>query len=339
MNMHTPALVGAVHDVWPGADIATNVVSVSGGKDSTALYLLALERGRPFRAVFADTGNEHEWTYEFVRTLAQKTGGPEVEWVVADLTHHIARKRRYVAEKWPGKGVPQDIIDRTLAVLHPSGNPFLDLVLWKTRFPSSKARFCTEELKVQPIIDRIYRPLWSQGMTVVSWQGVRADESLTRRDLPMWQRVFARGEQHDGELYAFRPLIDWTVKDVFAFHRRHGIEPNPLYRCGMGRVGCMPCIMATKDEIRSIAEQFPAHVDRIAEWEEIASQVSKRGITTFFSTTDDPMIDDESVNDVRAHGIRAKVQWSRTTHGGKQYDLMLARAQDATSCDQWGACE
>ena len=42
-----------------------HVVSVSGGKDSTATYLLALEQtGGDFDAVFADTGNEHEATYE-----------------------------------------------------------------------------------------------------------------------------------------------------------------------------------------------------------------------------------------------------------------------------------
>ncbi|WP_320200703.1 hypothetical protein RMR16_025150 (plasmid) [Agrobacterium sp. rho-13.3] len=36
-----------------------HLVNVSGGKDSTATYLLALESGRAFRAVFADTGSPH----------------------------------------------------------------------------------------------------------------------------------------------------------------------------------------------------------------------------------------------------------------------------------------
>jgi len=49
-----------------------HLVSVSGGKDSTATYLLALESGRPFRAVFADTGNEHELTLEYVARLAER---------------------------------------------------------------------------------------------------------------------------------------------------------------------------------------------------------------------------------------------------------------------------
>ncbi|MFP3757983.1 phosphoadenosine phosphosulfate reductase family protein, partial [Cupriavidus sp. SIMBA_020] len=43
------------------------VVSLSGGKDSTATLLVALEQhgAENVRAVFADTGNEHEETYEY----------------------------------------------------------------------------------------------------------------------------------------------------------------------------------------------------------------------------------------------------------------------------------
>lgn len=49
------------------------VVSVSGGKDSTATYLLCLEQtGGDFDAVFADTGNEHEATYEYVARLFER---------------------------------------------------------------------------------------------------------------------------------------------------------------------------------------------------------------------------------------------------------------------------
>ena len=40
------------------------VLSFSGGKDSTAMYLLALEQGVDFLPVFADTGHEHDLTYE-----------------------------------------------------------------------------------------------------------------------------------------------------------------------------------------------------------------------------------------------------------------------------------
>ena len=44
-------------------NIDHNVISFSGGKDSTAMLLLAIERDTPdLSVVFADTGNEHEQT-------------------------------------------------------------------------------------------------------------------------------------------------------------------------------------------------------------------------------------------------------------------------------------
>ena len=87
-----------------------HLVSVSGGKDSTATYLKAMESGRPFRAVFADTGNEHEATLEDVAWLHERTGGPAVETGRADFTADIARHREYIRCVWPGEGIPDHIV-------------------------------------------------------------------------------------------------------------------------------------------------------------------------------------------------------------------------------------
>ncbi|KAB2801653.1 phosphoadenosine phosphosulfate reductase family protein [Brucella anthropi] len=330
-----------------------HVVSVSGGKDSTATYLRAMERGLPFVPVFADTGNEHDWTYDFVRELRGKTGGPAIIWVKADFTERLAKKRDYIARHWPSEGISQALVDRACSLLHPTGNPFLDLCLWKTRFPSAKTRFCTDELKIVPIFG-LQRPLLESGFAIVSWQGVRAEESIARSELPRLQRMnpvpyslpaSVRKAGADWTAYAYRPLIDWTTADVFAFHVRHGIAWNPLYDHGMNRVGCMPCIMCKKDEMRAIAQRFPDHIDRIAEWEAIVSDVSKRGNSTFFNVCDDPTLAEEWGNpnfdwSLDRVGIRARVEWSKTSRGGRQYDAFLDAADNfGTSCNQWGACE
>ncbi len=73
------------------------VLSFSGGKDSTAMYLLALEWGIDFLPVFADTGHEHQHTYDYVRNISRLTGGPEVKWVKADFSAEFARKRMFIA--------------------------------------------------------------------------------------------------------------------------------------------------------------------------------------------------------------------------------------------------
>ncbi|HIE0248828.1 TPA: phosphoadenosine phosphosulfate reductase family protein [Pseudomonas aeruginosa] len=57
-----------------GADLVLgeqhNIISVSGGKDSTATLLLAIAVEAPnIRGVFADTGNEHELTLEYIDYL------------------------------------------------------------------------------------------------------------------------------------------------------------------------------------------------------------------------------------------------------------------------------
>lgn len=332
----------------------TNIVSVSGGKDSTATYLRAMERGLPFQAVFADTGNEHEWTYDYVRSLPSRTGGPEILWVKADFSERLAKKREYVARRWPIEGISSAKIEQALSLLHSTGNPFLDLCLLKTRFPSAKGRFCTDELKIAPMFEAVQRPALEAGQTVVSWQGVRAEESLARSELPRLQRInpvpFSmpkplRDLGETWKAFAYRPLIHWTTARVFEFHRRHGVSWNPLYDNGMGRVGCMPCIMCKKDEMRAIATRFPEHIDRIEQWEALVSEVSKRGNSTFFNVTDDPTLakgwdrDDYDWSLSRT-GIRARVEWSKTSRGGRQYDAFLDAAESfGTSCSQWGACE
>lgn len=329
-----------------------HIVSVSGGKDSTALYLLAMERGRPFRAVFADTGNEHEWTYDFVRELPGKTGGPEIQWVKHDFSHEFARRRKHIVTKWPAEGISPDAIEAALRVMRPSGNPFLDLCLLKGRFPSSQVRFCTEELKIRPMFEQVQKPILMAQRSIVSWQGVRAQESRARALLPKWQRIDATPYKYPmkpaelaqmgrARAYAYRPLINWSVEDVWEMHRRHGIVRNALYDNGMSRVGCMPCIMARKGEIRAIADIFPEHVERIAEWEAMVSAASHRGAMngfaeTFFPVNADPTFETGDKPTI-ADGIRRRVEWSRTSDG-KQLDMMLM-ADFNTACNTWGACE
>ncbi|WP_043062318.1 phosphoadenosine phosphosulfate reductase domain-containing protein [Brucella anthropi] len=326
-----------------------HVVSVSGGKDSTATYCKAIERGIPFRAVAADTGNEHPATYDAVNTLHIKTGGPQVEWVKADFTDRIARKRAFIQKHWQAHCVPADLVARALAVLHPTGNPFLDLCLWKGRFPSRKAQFCTQSLKVEPIDQHVTRPLLISGNTVISWQGVRAAESEARKHLPQFQKLDAHPDL-PGQFYVWRPLLRIkNVEEVFAISRRHGVDPNPLYSWGLKRVGCFPCINCAKAELALVDSHFPEQIDRLEEWERLVTDASKQGYATFFAIVNDPVMcaewdamerAGEAVpHDLAASGfgIRRMVEWAKTDRGGRQYSLF---ARDlSTVCNQWGACE
>lgn len=307
---------------------AQHLINVSGGKDSTAVYLLALESGRPFRAVFADTGNEHELTYEFVSRLHERTGGPVVEVVRADFTADLARHRAYILRVWPALGLSDEVVAAAAALHEPTGNPFLDLCVSKGRFPSRMAQFCTSKLKEIPITTQIVGPMLRDG-PVLQWLGIRAEESRHRAAQP-------RFNHHESGSMVWRPIFRWTVDDVWAMHRRHGLPPNPLYAMGMGRVGCMPCINCRKSELRAIAEQFPEHIDRIEQWERVVAAANKRHAATFFPAVKDPM-------DVTRPGtyatIRTLVEWSRTDRGGRQYALFFDDQAGGGCASDLGLCE
>jgi 3'-phosphoadenosine 5'-phosphosulfate sulfotransferase (PAPS reductase)/FAD synthetase len=219
---------------------------------------------------------------------------------------------------------------RALEVLTPTGNPYLDLCLWKGRFPSRKAQFCTEELKRNPAVD-FQLELVAQGYTVVSWQGVRRDESDKRKNALKFERI-------GPGMYAYRPIVEWTAAMTFDFISAHGLFPNSLYKQGMGRVGCMPCINARKDELHQIARRFPEHIERISEWEALVSSASKHQVATFIPAPEIKNLVNKQEG-AKKNGIWSVIEWAKTTRGGKQYDL-LANVEDVHVCSSaYGLCE
>ena len=307
------------------------LVSVSGGKDSTASLLLALEQTEsPVEAMFCDTGNEHPLTYEYVDYLEQKTG-VKIARLKADFTAWWWRKRDYVRDKWPDKGVPQDIIESALRVLNqgPTGNPFLDLCVIKGRFPSRMAQFCTQYLKREPAEAHTMKML-SGRKWLESWQGVRADESANRAKLPQREVEFGQWEPEKEGFLIYRPILYWNVEQVFAQHRKHGVDPNPLYSQGMSRVGCMPCINARKSEVAEIHKRFPEHIERISEWESVVSGAAKRGFATFMASRGES----DSKKAFAEGNIWQKVKWANN-----YTEDVFDGVENNTCASAYGLCE
>jgi len=364
--------------------VIVHIVSVSGGKDSAATLLLALERFGRHRVtpIFCDTGNEHEAVYAYLDYLENALDVKIVR-LRASFDAEIAAKRMFIARdqrtrreydtvplfdaaghpipKRDGRGNVimrnvrrngQTLVEpvqktrkvgagrrvrwtnkakrRALDALVPTGNAFLDLCLWKGRFPSRMAQFCTQELK-RDIAVAFQLDLADSGKTVVSWQGVRRDESQARRHVKRFERISPR-------MYIYRPIVDWTATQVFEFCGTYGIRPNPLYLQGMGRVGCMPCINVCKEELRQIAARFPEHIARIAEWESLVSRTAKRGYSTFIHNIDENGSAFNSAIYAR-NNIWKAVEWARTSRGGRQFD-MLADLIEPTACaSAYGLCD
>ncbi|WP_253254588.1 phosphoadenosine phosphosulfate reductase family protein [Vibrio parahaemolyticus] len=362
-----------------------NIVSISGGKDSTAQWLVAIENEVPnIIPVFADTGHEHDITYKYVEYLEQNLG--KIHRVKADFSRQIANKATYIKEHWaddlakPIDGfwkalkktenpeptyqpidpyqigtqdgdyvwisarppLPDDEIRRVVSnaveALAPTGNPFIDLCLWKGRFPSSRARFCSFELKHEPIRKQIVEPMLDEYDEVISWQGVREQESKAREGLDVW----VEDADNTPGLHVYRPIYKWKHEDVFAIAKRHGLDPNPLYKMGCSRVGRMPCIHVNKSELREIFLRFPEVIKYMDDMEVLVAKASKRGNATFFLSSIDPT---KATHDNRAvslatHGFSTYEGYALSTRGGRQFDLLADLNSESVCTSVYaGVCE
>lgn len=203
-----------------------NLISFSGGKDSTALILWAKENLKEFDTVFCDTKWEHPITYDYIDYINKTLLDNKLITVCSD--------------KYDG---------------------FVDLTIKKKCMPSSMSRFCTTELKLEPMKNYI-NSIRGNYPRINIYLGVRADESFKRSLLA--ENVF------DDEYYNAwikRPLLKWTAKDCFDLMKKWNIEPNPLYKKGMKRVGCMPCIMSNQKDMKQIFLQFPEVESKLIELE------------------------------------------------------------------------
>lgn len=244
------------------------LISFSGGKDSVATWLyVTKELGfKNVVCVFADTSHESKVTYDYVTMLRDDYGCPIV---------HVSGSDKQLSEDYEHKPLT-----------------FAKLANHKHRFPSPTKRFCTTHLKMYPLRSYLealqgLEPSWPYfsdtepikidgDICMVS--GVRADESPKRANMVdfAWD-TFMR-------TCRWLPIHKWTAKEVFDLHDKHGIPPNPLYKSGCSRVGCFPCIMAKKPELRAIALRDPEAFDDLAKMElEATPEDRERGQMSFFS--------------------------------------------------------
>lgn len=277
------------------------VASISGGKDSAAMSLYLTELGIEHDRVFMDTGWEHDLTYAYLR-------GP--------LTEKLGSIQEVHSRKYP--------------------DGMVQLVIKKGMFASRMQRFCTQELKVFPMRDYI-RSAQDAGDEVLNTVGIRAAESEARAKMPEWEW----NDTMDCEVW--RPLIRWSEQDVIDIHKRHGLSPNPLYLKGAERVGCWPCVFARKSEIRFMAENYPERIDFIRDLEnKVAERPSQRyaekGETFESLGYVRPAFFQDKTGGGRPWPIDEVVSWSKTSRGGKQFELFDAGERDA-GCMRWGLCE
>jgi phosphoadenosine phosphosulfate reductase len=71
--------------------------------------------------------------------------------------------------------------------------------------------------------------------------GLRREQAVTRRELPVAEFDPATG------LQKFNPLADWSHLDVWTYVRARGVPYNALHDRGYPSIGCAPCTRAVRE--------------------------------------------------------------------------------------------
>ena len=198
------------------------IVPVSGGKDSTAALILALQSFDKDKIIPLHyyTGFDHPKTYEYLDYIEEKTG--------IEIQHTVYEEAPTMA----------------------------DLIRKMGKFPNRAMRRCTGRFKQVAVMRWFKENNFYNERKGQVWLGLRSDESH--------QRKKRYGDRDSSEIHSYKevfpdipksldknvnlrfPVMDWSTQDCFDLIRQHGWKRNPLYVEGSNRVGCYPCLLATK---------------------------------------------------------------------------------------------
>lgn len=206
------------------------VLSLSGGKDSTALGLEWLKRHQKdpvtyplHEAVYCDTGMEFPAMMEHINRLEQifRDAGIKFTRLKSEKSFEYM-----MFEYQPKKRNPD--------LQHLKGQSW----------PTSRVRWCTGELK-RTVISSYFKQLRSQ-RTVVQLVGLAADEEY---------RLDRKNNQDQTHRH---PLIDWgwTEADCLKYCYDAGFDWSGLYKL-FRRPSCWCCPLQTLESLRTLRKHFP----------------------------------------------------------------------------------
>lgn len=202
-------------------------LAFSGGKDSQCVYELARMAGVKFRAYYSVTG--------------------------IDAPDNV----KFIMQEYP-----------SVNFVHPKENYFR--LVEKKGLPMIHIRFCCERLKEK------------LGAGNVLLDGIRSEESKKRAE---YVDVMVRSRRKENiergrdrtlneieenqhrcikgkDRVDIHPILGWTEVDVWDFLKEMDIPFNPLYD-EVGRVGCMFCPFASREQVEVYERMYPTYKKRL----------------------------------------------------------------------------
>lgn len=217
-----------------------SAVSLSGGKDSSCLLILMIEKGLPIDCVlYADTGMEFP---EMAEHLAKLDA-----FLFRERGIHITTLRHPRGFEWLMFDVPQQqkrAIERRIAM----GQP-----LTGYGWPGIKVRWCTGQLKTHLITKEVNQ--LKKEKNALHHIGIAADEAHRCKD----------------DTQNRYPLVEWNITEAQALRICYdrGFDWGGLYEI-YHRASCWCCPFQRIDELRKLRHHHPELWARLREMDDKA---------------------------------------------------------------------
>lgn len=258
------------------------LIAFSGGKDSTACILWLLEQGVDKSKIelwhhLVDGQEDHQLGF------SKKISKDFMDWKVTKAyckafanalglkIYFSWRIGGYRAEILKEDSKPEDILFET-----PNG--IKRYRVWKAKentrrkFPqvgkNMKTRYCTNILKTEVANRALFHQDRFLNKKTLFITGERAEESKNRANYQIFE--MHKTDRRNGvnikrHVDAFRPVHQWTTREVWEIIKKWKINCHPCYKVGFGRCSCAGCIYGTPRQFASLkkvnGEQFQKILD------------------------------------------------------------------------------
>lgn len=279
------------------------IVLISGGKDSIACYYKLLELGVPKSKIefwHHDIDGGHpsrtmDWrcTVNYIRSFAEAEQIPlRVSWRkngffgelyrigASELIEYVDPETGEIYQCPPSKKY-MECQKLKVSAISEMENKLAEFG-YRMKFPMKSGdlsrRWCSAYLKIM-VADTVLRNMNSVAANLTKTRkdkkllivsGERRGESVGRSKYNEIEihRTNAVSKHHR-TVHQWRPVIDYSERDIWEVLKRHKVNPHPCYRAGWNRCSCAMCIFSTPRLFAGIRELYPKEYALLCQDEKI----------------------------------------------------------------------